>query len=652
MSTAVAPNNHQHRFHSNAVVSQLLQVHELNDRDERIQHPENTKIKLWPHQLTMVSRCLKYENGHISPQRFPHVRDHDRIHADDFISTQVGVICDSVGAGKSYAILALIMSQYNGQHDTNKITTIKSYGNDRVHVSWNRSYIPVRTSMLVIPHILVSQWKRYISEFSDSIRHTIISKQSQCNNFVETILPRLDETDLVVVTCSFYNQIAREIMQSNYCMRRVVYDEVDNMNIPNCKNVNSRFYWFVTASYANLLYPRGNYYYDNDAQRTVWHCSGLHNSGFVKNVFMDLSFNLPIDYFKTLFLKNSDTYIHESISLPDPNYQIVRCATPPEIQILTGFANEDVIQCLNARDITSALRLVNPRQVSDEDNLVGLQISRLVKDLHNMSVRIELARSLEYDDPSAQEQDINRLMDRKGELESRIEGIKERIRSCDTCCICYDTIHIKTLTPCCSNAFCFECLTRWLARKKNCPLCKSNVNSTELLTIQQQQPSPHTGTLSEEIHDRNRICDSNDKIRNLKALLTNNLDPVTSKILVFSSYDMSLHSITAALRQDDLADKYKCKCLRGNETQVQTIVQNYRSISGQNMLNMLFVNAKNFGSGINLENTTDIIMFHKLDSELEKQVIGRAQRLGRTAPLKVWYLLHENEIDASSSPRI
>jgi hypothetical protein len=37
-------------------------------------------------------------------------------------------------------------------------------------------------------------------------------------------------------------------------------------------------------------------------------------------------------------------------------------------------------------------------------------------------------------------------------------------------------------------------------------------------------------------------------------------------------------------------------------------------------------------------------MFHKLDTEMEKQVIGRANRFGRVESLKVWYLLHANEI--------
>jgi hypothetical protein len=630
------------RFHANSVVSGMLRVHELNDRDDRIEQPLGAKVKLWPHQLTLVARCILYETKRIRPHLFPHVRNHSSIHPNDYLETHVGVICDNVGSGKSYALLALIMAHDHYQPSDNTFSTMRTYFGDRVRISSNQTISPVKTSFLVIPHILVSQWKRYISDYGDDMRYAVISKHVHCKDFVENVLPRLAETDLVVVTCSFYNQIAREVTQANYRVRRVIYDEVDNMNIPNCTCLHSQFFWFVTASYGNLLYPRGNSFYDSDAQRTVWHCNGLHNSGFIKNIFNDLSYNLSLDYFKILFVKNEDEYIQHSINLPTPIINIVPCATPPEIRILRGYANDEVIQCLNARDVAAALRLVNPRQVADEENLIGLQIARFVKDLHNITVRIDLTRSLEYDDPAAQEHDLARLIERQTELNTRIEGIKERVRSTNTCCICYDDIKMKTLTNCCSNAFCFECLTRWLARNSSCPLCKSALINSDLVTLQSDHEHDTPGT---SVRDNDQ---QKDKMANLKHILTTKLDPDVCKVLVFSSYDMSLHHITSSLSSDDNAilGKYRFKCLRGNEAQVQATVKSYRRVAseGTDRLNMLFVNARNFGSGINLENTTDIIMFHKLDSELEKQVIGRAQRMGRVAPLNVWYLLHENEI--------
>ena len=60
-------------------------------------------------------------------------------------------------------------------------------------------------------------------------------------------------------------------------------------------------------------------------------------------------------------------------------------------------------------------------------------------------------------------------------------------------------------------------------------------------------------------------------------------------------------------------------------------------------INVLMLNAVNYGSGLNLQMATDIIIYHELKIELETQVIGRGQRLGRKEELNVYYLFSENE---------
>ena len=649
---------------SAAIMNERLRIHELKDDDERYVQPTDFKVKLWPHQLTLVSRCIKYETSKIKPAEFTHITQGRTVHPDDFVQTRVGVICDSVGSGKSYAILALVMAHDtvrggDASSDANKSVTIKSFGANKVVLSFTEVHNPIKTSILVIPHVLVSQWTNYIKEVSDNMRYVIISRQKHVDSFVKNTLEHLDQIDLVVVTSSFYNAIAKPIATANLRLQRVVFDEVDNMNLPNCLHINSQFHWFVSASYANLLHPRGNYQYDLVQQRTIWYASGLRNSGFVRNVFTDLAFNLPMEYFKILFVKNDDTYVRNSIDLPELRPNIIQCATPADIRILRGFADDDVIQCLNARDLAAALKIANPRQISTEENLIGLHISRFVRDLHNINMRIELTKSLEYDDEAARQHDLCRLEEKRIELEGRIAGIQERIRSCDTCCICYDDIQLKTVAPCCSNAFCFACLTRWLARNQTCPLCKSSLHSTRLLTVTNSEDAQTTGsdcTGATNTVDDTTLDPSHDKIKNLRALLSSRIDPATAKVLIFSSYDFTHHQIASALSSSSpstsVLAKYKFKALKGNEAHVNNLVASYRKTSSDGDdsgdINMLLVNARHFGSGINLENTTDIIMFHKLDCELEKQVIGRAQRFGRSVPLNIWYLLHENELPPTS----
>ena len=45
------------------------------------------------------------------------------------------------------------------------------------------------------------------------------------------------------------------------------------------------------------------------------------------------------------------------------------------------------------------------------------------------------------------------------------------------------------------------------------------------------------------------------------------------------------------------------------------------------------------GAGINLQEATDIIMYHSISSEHRRQIIGRANRIGRTCELTVHNLV-------------
>ena len=80
--------------------------------------------------------------------------------------------------------------------------------------------------------------------------------------------------------------------------------------------------------------------------------------------------------------------------------------------------------------------------------------------------------------------------------------------------------------------------------------------------------------------------------------------------------------------------------LKGNKHRIQNTINDYKN----GFIKVLLVNIYNYGSGLNLECSTDIIMFHKFDKLIESQVIGRAQRCGRKTSLNIHYLLNENEI--------
>lgn len=186
---------------------------------------------------------------------------------------------------------------------------------------------------------------------------------------------------------------------------------------------------------------------------------------------------------------------------------------------------------------------------------------------------------------------------------------------------------------CCQNSFCFKCINLWLMRSAVCPMCKDRLTAGDMYNVVSNDVQMEALPMDEDVDDT-VISDKHDKYKNLSILFMNRKPG--SKYLIFSNYDSSFTSIYPILASMNI----KYMHLRGNGNVIKCMVDKYKNGD----IDVLLVNSRHYGSGLNLENTTDVIMFHKFDTEIEKQVIGRAHRLGRTQPLNVWYFLYENEI--------
>lgn len=79
----------------------------------------------------------------------------------------------------------------------------------------------------------------------------------------------------------------------------------------------------------------------------------------------------------------------------------------------------------------------------------------------------------------------------------------------------------------------------------------------------------------------------------------------------------------------------------GNKSRNDEALDKYRNDPD---VKVLFLNSMRDGSGLNLENTTHIVFLHNTNPKMIEQVIGRAQRPGRTCQLNIICLYHENEI--------
>lgn len=620
-----------------------IDVYELDEEHPRMPTPPNATIKLKPHQQTLLARCKQFEDGSILLKEFQGVAEnHD---AQDYMKTNMAILGDRVGAGKSYVILSLIIS--------NDITCkandiIKSHGHNKVLYYFHDRSMSIKTNLLVIPHNLSTQWEYYIKSFGCNLTYKIVKTQKIFDALMSDIIETNEDTgresihaglskyDIIVVTSTLYNKMAHILTRYGIKVQRAIYDEVDSLNIPGAKHIESNFIWFVTASYGNVLYPKGHHQYDSTIGRYIWYANGIKHNGFVKSLLMDLWYNVGQSLMKILVIKNKESYVEQSLALPELISHYIRCKTPHAIHVLNGIVDRQLLNHLNADDIQGALSYISPaNRTNNEENIISRVVEKYSRQMNNIQLQINMAREYQYDTPAEQAAELQKLQRNLESVQSKIDMITERIRTSDLCTICYDVAEKKTITTCCQNAFCFKCISIWLTQRKLCPLCKISMNLSDIYVLDETAKEPDNASESEqEVIDPTKPRDSNDKYQNLEVILGNLRQ--NAKVLIFSSYESSFTNIVEILNRMNWTYSF----LKGNGFHIQATIQRYKG----DEVKVLLINTQNYGQGMNLENTTDLILFHKFDTEVEKQVIGRAQRYGRHQPLHVHYLLYDNEM--------
>jgi len=93
------------------------------------------------------------------------------------------------------------------------------------------------------------------------------------------------------------------------------------------------------------------------------------------------------------------------------------------------------------------------------------------------------------------------------------------------------------------------------------------------------------------------------------------------RFLVFSNHDNPFDDFGTDC--DDARISYRI--LKGNAQVIAKAVEDFE----KGKLQVLFLNSRELGVGMNLVSATDVILYHALTPEEEKQVVGRALRMGR-----------------------
>lgn len=183
----------------------------------------------------------------------------------------------------------------------------------------------------------------------------------------------------------------------------------------------------------------------------------------------------------------------------------------------------------------------------------------------------------------------------------------------------------------------FELIKNTTENIKNIGNVDTSLNGNDIQVVDKKKTNKKSKQTEEDKYKHIELFKTNrDKIESVNILLNyiQNTNP-NKKVLVYSNHELIINNIKQEIDSNSL--KYKTENMVGNGT--EGCINRFKNKDSD----LLFLNARKNAAGIELPEGTDIIIVHKMNKEIETQIIGRCMRMGRKEPLNVYYLYHNDE---------
>jgi len=424
--------------------------------------------------------------------------------------------------------------------------------------------------------------------------------------------------DIIVISKTLYNDfidlLVKEIDFINSIgIRRLIFDEYNRRGSFRANILTSDFYWLVTATLP-LIYNFTNNELRLNIMNRLLDISALRN-------------DIHRKIWDPIIIKNSEEELRLSYSLC--NIKNIEYISKSEYRnILNSNMNlpNEVRRMLIADDIAGVIAHFGG-DVTTDTSIIDLIITKEEREINKIKASITYYETINNEErKKEQETKLKEAIDKLNNIKTKIErDISE------DCSVCMDELLEITLLYCCNSVICGKCVSTILKGNNKCPFCRTKIDPSKLLV----KTNKTTSSSSKKQENYTKLEYIYNIINNKK----------NGKFIIFSEYWNTFEPIK------QLLDKYNIKwCeIKGNTDVRKKNIERFKN--GETTV--IFLNGRFDGSGINLPETTDIILYHKTSTpEIETQVLGRALRLGRTTgDLTVHRLLYENEKNIENDPQ-
>lgn len=595
--------------------------------------PQHIKVPLRPHQLAMINAIHKKEQECVNGF---HIKGETHY-------SQMGILGDKVGSGKTLMMLGFL--SYLKTHPLPNVFS-RIHSNSRT-TFWSEKPVHLQecsgNTLIIVPHTLFHQWKHAIQQQTTlsflEVRTTKIIDKAD-------FLSLIKQRDITLMSNTIIRHYMSESSRNSIHWSRIIFDEVDSIHITSTVEMPpANFYWLVTATWPNFLF-QGLYIYmsENYLHRrlslglhpelaSLLHQDQVTNGNNYYSRYDVKSHNFFSEFLSKhpnrghLVLRTSTPFMDQSWRCPVTIEQRIVCETPISHRIIAQYVNVEIQELLHAGDIQGALEKLGVNNTSQSSLITALCETR-EKELDRLEKTLTFKETIEYATPAAKELAIQSLKTKIISLRNQIDSLKQRILHVkdEICAICYDEPKIPTFVMCCSRLFCGGCIIQCIQRNPSCPLCRTALAYENL-----RQIGADDEETSKPVNEMVIIR----KPKKKEALLKLIKEATGGRFLVFNRFDNPFLEIEGELLELGI----KVATVKGNKDHVSIVLKKFE----KGEIKVLLMNSMQAGVGMDLVGATHIVLMHAMKSEEERQIVGRAMRLGRTEPLNLVRLLHDNE---------
>lgn len=616
----------------------------LNSESSQCEQPPDIKVQLYGHQKAVLESMKEKEKQlnvgkDVSGSR---------------LFSNFGILGDGVGVGKSLMILGHI-SNLKRNDSLRNAKVLTDYGNSNLYCIEEKDLYKDCSNagcLIVVPHTLYKQWEKYIQTQTKLSFYGVKTKAYLEKEKYEK--GQLFTKDVVLVSNTLYGKLSSIMEQEKISWKRVFFDEADTLSIPSTQPIpKTKFVWLVSASWPNLLFPNTTLYFSQnnmsffqncgfDAQ-LVNHINSWRHRDYPGYIWVQQHYHMvSLPFFKSYVSNNNrnrghlvvrcqDSFIQESISLPPLYSHTIMCRPSVAHRVVADAISSEVRQLLHAGDYAGALEHLGVKS-EDSMTLVQAVTENRIKELDRLQKTYDFKNSIEYSSPQAKEHALNHLRQKIDGLKEQIKNLRDRIENYkeEICPICFDEPQSAVLTNCCHRIFCAACILTSLTRANTCPLCRAVIHPNQLCSLSKEKKEKKSKVKEDS---QTPLKKTEQLLKLIRETLAENKE---ARFLIFSRFDNPLNSIG----QDLAVENIHPAIVHGNKDVINRTLESFRKGDTR----VLLLNSLMAGAGMNITEATHVILLHAMNHEEEKQILGRAYRMGRQGPLHLIRLLHPDEV--------